>query len=266
MLSQRSRGVRVRRRWLRLAVPAVLLTTWGLLTLPADARPGVPPSYGVRGVGATAPAAQVPAGCRPTSNPPPTEYGFAARVEQASINAGALRIADLDVSICGILRLVSSPPGTSCPVSTELHVPADGVKVTALKAVFDIIPGKPLEVPVTMRARPTVSLISCEGDSANGFKARLDLALEGRAGLFGLQCAIPFTGIASSVITGPLLSPPYEGQATLKGSDFTVAKVTNHDKYCPGQLPARVGRLAGLPITKVPIDLKAKIAVYQPGA
>jgi hypothetical protein len=262
MLSQRSTPRR--RRWLRLAVPAVLVATWGLLTLPADAGPGGPPSSSVRAVAsAAAVAATVPPGCRPTRNPPPTEYGFVARIEQGSIDAGVLKIASMDVSICGVLRLVASPPGTSCPVSTQLRVPADGVKVTALKAVFDIIPNKPLEVPVKMRARPTVSLISCEGDSKDGFKAELNVALEGRAGLFGLECAIPFTGVAKSVITGPLLSPPYEGQATLKGDDFTVGKVANHDKFCPGQLPGRVDRLTGLPIAKVPIDLKAKIAVYQ---
>ncbi|WGX94859.1 hypothetical protein [Nocardioides sp. L-11A] len=251
-------GTRV---WIRVhAVLIALVAGATLLSLPADAAG---PRSAVVSVAAPAAAPQVPPGCRPTRNPPPTEYGFVARIEEGSIDAGVLKVEDMDVSVCGVLRLVSSPPGSPCPVSSELRIPADGVKVNTVRAVFDIIPGNPLVVPVSMQARPTASLVSCEGDSSDGFKAELTVALEGRAGLFGLECALPFTGVATSVITGPMLSPPYEGQATLKGTDFTVGRVANHDKFCPGTLPERIDGLAGLPITKVPIDLTAKIAVYQ---
>lgn len=243
----------------RGALVGLLALAGALLTLPAsaDQAPSGVPASVVRGA-----VAQVPPGCRPTRNPPPTEYGVVARVESGSVDAGVLEIDDMDISICGVLRLVRSGE-SACPVSTQLVIPSDGVKANALRATFAIIPGKPLEVPVSMSASATRSTVSCTGSSSGGFKADLDVALQGRARLFGLQCVIPFTGVARAVITGPLLSPPYEGTATLKGDSFTVAKVANHDKYCPGELPARIDRLARLPITKVPIDLKAKITVYQ---
>lgn len=243
----------------RAALVGLLGLAGALLTLPAsaDRAPSRVPASVVR-----AAVPQVPPGCRPDRDPPPTEYGVVARVESGSIDAGVLRIEDMDISICGVLRLVRSGE-SACPVSTQLRIPADGVKANALRAVFDIIPDKPLVVPVSMSASATESTVSCSGSSSGGFKANLNVALQGRARLFGLQCVIPFTGVARAVITGPLLSPPYEGTATLKGDGFTVGKVANHDKYCPGELPGRIDRLAGLPITKVPIDLKAKITVYQ---
>lgn len=241
------------------ALVGLLALAGTLLTLPAsaDQAPSRAPSPVVQAV-----APQVPPGCRPNRNPPPTEYGVVARVESGSIDAGVLKIDDMDISICGVLRLVRSGE-SACPVSTQLVIPSDGVKANALRAIFDIIPDKPLEVPVSMSASATRSTVSCSGSSSGGFKADLNVTLQGRARLFGLQCVIPFAGVAKAVITGPLLSPPYEGTATLKGDGFTVAKVANHDKYCPGELPARIDRLARLPITKVPIDLTAKITVYQ---
>lgn len=241
------------------ALIGLLALAGTLLTLPASADQApsrVPASV------ARAAAPQVPPGCRPSRNPPPTEYGVVARIESGSIDAGVLKIDDMDISMCGVLRLVRSGE-SSCPVSSQLVIPSDGVKANALRAVLDIIPDKPLEVPVSMSASPTTSTISCSGSSSGGFKANLDVVLQGRARLFGLQCAIPFSGTARTVITGPLLSPPYEGTATLKGDNFRVLGVSNNDRYCPGQLPARIKRLARLPIQNVPIDLKAKITVYQ---
>ncbi len=246
----------------RTALVAGLVAAGVLMVLPADAGPSSPT---VRDAAPSARAAapQVPSSCRPTPNPPPTEYGFVARFEEGSIEAGPLTLDDLDISVCGIIRLVASPAGTSCPVSAELRVPADGVRVTSLRATLDLIPGKPLEVPVELQARPTVSAIPCTGDSEDGLELDLNLVMEGRAGVFGLECAIPFTGRARSVVTGPLRSPPWEGEASLKGDGLTVGTIANPGRLCPGDLPAGLADLTGLPYTDVVVDLDGKVAVYQ---
>ncbi|NHA00065.1 hypothetical protein G5V59_07375 [Nocardioides sp. W3-2-3] len=244
----------------RGALVGLLALAGALLTLPASADQapsGVPASV----VRAAVP--QVPPGCRPRRNPPPTEYGVVARIESGSIDAGVLKIEDMDVSICGVLRLVRSGE-SACPVSTQAG--------DSCRRGEGQRPARRLRHHPRQAARgagqherqrhPVHRLLHRQ--TQGGFRADLNVALQGRARLFGLQCVIPFTGVAKAVITGPLLSPAVRGDRDVEGRQTSPSRRSpTTTSTARASLPTRIDRLVRLPITKVPIDLKAKITVYQ---
>ncbi|WP_436698459.1 hypothetical protein [Nocardioides sp. BYT-33-1] len=238
-----------------------------LAMLPGSAAPAAAPPAGASAPSSARLAAEVPlpAACRPNPGPPPTEYGFVARVTEGSVTGpGPLRIVDVDVSVCGVIRLVNAQPGSGCTgIQAQLVIPAEGVVTNGLNASLAIA-GAPVidNVPTKVNAAPMSSDVAC-GDSVGGLKMDLSLKVDGSAGVFGLQCRVPLTGRVHATVSGALLSPPYRGQATIKGA-VEVGAVSNHDEFCPGRLPRRLNGLVGLPASGYQVDWPAEVSVYQP--
>lgn len=246
-----------RRRWWRWTpLPAVLAIAF--LALPSSAAPQ--PAT-VR----TAAAVPLPGDCKPTPNPPPTEYGFVARVTGGTLTgSGPLKVTGIDVSVCGVIRLVNARPGSNCHgAQGELIIPADGIVTNALDARL-AIQGMPVieNVPTTVKATPMTSYLSCD-DSSSGLKLDLNMKVAGSAGAFGLACDVPMSGTVHATVTGPLLTSPYQGNATMTGS-VTLGRVANNDKYCPGRLPTRIDTIAALPDSGYQVNWPTKVSVYSP--
>lgn len=249
-------------RWAPLlAVGAVVLTV-----LPGAAAPPGPSAPQAPVVPTVAAAVPLPAACKPNPNPPPTEYGFVARVTGGTVAGdGPLEISDIDVSVCGVVRVVAAQAGSGCEgIQARLVIPADGVVTHGLEASL-VIPGMPRmeDVPTRVVASPMASDVACNDE--DGLAMDLDLRISGSAGIFGLQCEVPFTGAVRATVTGPLLTPPYEGQTRVKGA-VRVGAVSNNDKFCPGRLPRRLNRIAELPATGYQVDWPAKVSIYHPSA
>ena len=204
-------------------------------------------------------ARQAPADSRDASAP----YGFAARVTGGTVTGDRMKVTDVDVSVCGVIRVVNATPGSGCSgIQGQLVIPADGVVTNGLKAQLTVIPGSPIDIPVDITATPMSSDIEC-ADSSGGLKMQLNMRVSGSAGGFGLACKVPFTGTVHSTVTGSLLTPPYEGHTTITGQ-VDAGKVSNNDKFCPGQLPGRVNRIAGLPTTGYDVNWPTKVSIYHP--
>jgi len=203
----------------------------------------------------------LPAECAPTDNPPPTEYGFVAKATKGSVEGGVMKIEGLTGRICGIIRLVSSTiPG--CPVVGKLIVPSAGVMFRDdLTTTLTVVPDMRPEVPTTVDMARIEQPIDCGASSEDGLKVDLDLAAHGRAGAFGLECAIPFSGTARIRITGDPFGGT--GKFTLRGDQFSAGSVSNNDKYCPGELPGHVDRIAQLPGKNYTVKISGKLAIYQ---
>lgn len=250
-----------------MVLAAVLIAV--MLSHGAGTRSAAAPRPSGTTVAAAAPTAvtatKLPADCVPTPHPPPTQYGFVARVQGGSLTGPSLRVRDMDVSVCGVLTVINAQPGSHCSgVQAALEIPADGVIVDAMTSRLTIIPGHPLDPPVEVHALPTRSPVAC-GSSAHGLKADLTVNIVGATGLFGLRCKIPFTGTMRSTLTGALLSPPYVGNLKLRGS-LHADRVSNNGKYCPGDLPAHIDDLAKLPSGGYRATWPAKISIYQPSS
>jgi hypothetical protein len=211
---------------------------------------------------AAAPVTTLPAGCKPTPNPPPTEYGFVARATKGTVTGPRLSATGIDMSVCGVITVVNAAPGSGCQhVQAQLRVPSDGVVVNAIDTRLTLVPGQRPRVPVQLHASPVRQGLTC-ADSAGGFKISLAVTLRVGAGLFGLQCRIPLSGTLTTVVKGPLLTPPYHSSQVLSGS-FRSSAVANNDRYCPGQLPAKINRIAGLPSKGYQVRLPTQLAVYK---
>lgn len=249
-------------RWAPLlAVGAVALTVLpGAAVTPGPSAPRAP-------LAPTAAAAvPLPAGCKPNPDPPPTEYGFLARVTGGTVAGdGPLDISAIDVSVCGVVRVVAAQAGSGCEgIQARLVVPAAGVVTNGLDASL-VIPGMPAmrNVPTRVVASPMAADVAC--DDADGLAMDLELRISGSAGIFGLRCEVPFTGTVRASVTGPLLTPPYEGRTTIEG-DVQVGAVRNNDKFCPGRIPRRLNRIADLPATGYRVHWPAKVSIYHPSA
>jgi|GEM_PF-3645930 len=205
----------------------------------------------------------LPADCQPTDNPPPTEYGFVAKITKGSVKGGVMQLEGLQGRMCGIIRLIPGiDPG--CPVEGKLIIPGDGVLFPDdLKTTLNVIPGMHPKVPTKVNAHPIEHAINCNGSSQDGLTLDLSITVDGRAGAFGLECAVPFSGIARTRITGDLFSGDYTGEFTLTGDEFHAGKVSNNDKYCPGELPGHVNRIAQLPGDGYRAELSGTVAIYQ---
>lgn len=249
---------RTRRPW-RWA-PLLAVATVVMTMLPGSAAPRMTTTPAI--VPAAVP---LPQACVPRPNPPPTEYGFVARVTDGTVMGdGPLRVTKIDVSVCGIVRVVDAQPGSGCDgIQGRLIIPADGVVTNGLKADL-VIDGMPLieNVPTEVVAEPMSSDVSCS-DSAGGLKMELGLRVNGSAGAFGLQCRVPFTGEVKATVTGPLLTPPYQGETIIEGT-VDARTVSNNDKFCPGWLPKRVNQIADLPATGYQVHWPTKVSIYHP--
>ena len=205
----------------------------------------------------------LPADCRPTDNPPPTEYGFVAAITQGSVEGGVMELDGLQGRMCGIIRLAA---GThpECPVEGKLIIPSDGVIFPDdLTTTLNVVPGMQPEVPTAVTAHPIEHAIDCNRSSQDGLTLDLSIVVDGKAGAFGLECAVPFSGIARTRITGELFSGDYTGEFTLSGDEFHAGSVGNNDKYCPGELPDHVNKIAQLPGDDYRAELSGDVAIYQ---
>lgn len=232
----------------------------------ASAHPAAPAAAPAHAAGpaaaATVEPVPLPLDCQPTSNPPPTEYGFVARLTAGRVSGPAVTIDPMTARICGIIRIV---PGTGgCTAQGQLRVPADGVIFPDdLKATLTVVPGMHPKIPVTAQAQPVVVDIPCAGSSQNGLKLDLPLTVSGGAGAFGLSCNLTISGTAHSVITGDLFSGNYQGTVTLTGNNFHATPVTNSGAYCPGQLPQEVNTIAQLPSDDFGLAMAGVVSIYQ---
>ncbi len=243
-------------RWAPLlAVAAVVLTM-----LPGSAAPRVMTAA------VLVPAAvPLPPACVPTPNPPPTQYGFVARVTGGTVGGdGPLKVTQIDVSVCGIVEVINAQSGSGCTgIQSRLIIPKEGVVTNGLKADLVIDGMPPIEnVPTEVVAEPMSSDVSC-ADSDDGLKMELSLKINGSAGAFGLQCHVPFTGEVHATVTGPLLTPPYQGETTIEGT-VDAKTVSNNDQLCPGWLPKRVNKIAELPATGYQVHWPTKVSIYHP--
>lgn len=205
----------------------------------------------------------LPADCHPTDNPPPTEYGFVAKITKGSVEGGVMELDGLRGRMCGIIRLVSGAH-PDCPVEGKLIIPSDGVVFPDdLTTTLTVVPGMRPEVPTKVNAQPIEHVIDCNGSSEDGLTLDLSIVVDGKAGAFGLECAVPFSGIARTRITGELFSGDYTGEFTLTGDGFHAGRVGNNDKYCPGELPDHVNRIAELPGDDYQAELSGDVAIYQ---
>lgn len=204
----------------------------------------------------------LPADCRPTAHPPPTEYGLVATITEGSLIAPAFRIDGLTAQMCGVIRIVSGTGG--CTVQGQVRIPSDGVVLPAdLGATLTVVPGRHPKIPANVHVQPVIQLIPCGGSSANGLALDMTLAVDGRAGVFGLGCSIPLTGTVHTVVTGDLFSGNYQGSITLTGKAFRAGQVANNDRYCPGTLPGHVNTIAQLPAGNVSVSMSGTVAIYQ---
>lgn len=259
-MTRPDRPARMRGTWRWL--PLLGVTAAVLTIVPGSAAARGPTA--ATGVPAAAPV-PLPASCRPTPNPPPTQYGFVAQVTGGTVTGdGPLKVSEIDVSVCGVVELINAQSGSGCTgVQGRLIIPVDGVVTNGLKADLAIDGMPPIEdVPTEVVAEPMSSDIAC-ADSDDGLKMELRLKVNGSAGAFGLQCHIPFTGEVKATVTGPLLTPPYQGETTIKGT-VEAGMVSNNDKFCPGWLPKRVNRIADLPATGYQVNWPTKVSIYQP--
>ncbi|MDQ6527403.1 hypothetical protein RB608_27560 [Nocardioides sp. LHD-245] len=252
---------RPRRIWRHaplLAAAGVVLTM-----LPGSAAPSVTVAP-LRTTAVAQAAVPLPAACKPTSNPPPTEYGFVARVTGGTVQGdGPLKVTGIDVSVCGIVRLVAAQSGGCTGVQGRLIIPKEGVVTNGLEAGL-VIDGMPPmgNVPTEVIAEPMSSDIACD-DSDDGLTMDLRLKINGSAGIFGLQCRVPFTGEVQATVTGPLLTPPFQGTTTITGT-VAAGSVSNNDKFCPGQLPKRLNAIAELPAMGYQVNWPTTVSIYQP--
>lgn len=270
----REKPMRRRPKWTRTlaclaAVATVLLATTGIATWRQGTTPdsGDPATAGTAGL--LRAAAQrsgdvpLPDDCRPTADPPPTEYGFVATVTEGSVTGGVMKLTGLTARMCGIIRVVDGThPG--CEAEGKLIIPSDGVVFPDdLRTTLTVVPGMSPEVPTRVHAHPIEQVINCNGSSKDGLKLTLSIRVDGKAGAFGLRCAIPFSGTARTTITGDLLSGDYTGEFTLVGKHFHAGTVANNDKYCPGELPSHVNRIAQLPGKNYDVRMSGTVAIYQ---
>jgi len=249
---------RTPRRWWRWT-PLLVLAAVVCIGMPSSAAPQAPSAK------AAVSGMPLPSDCKPDPNPPPTEYGFVARISDGTLDgSGPLKVNGIDVSVCGVIRLVNAQPGSGCSgIQGQLIIPGDGVVTNSLDASL-AIKGMPViqHVPTTVSVAPLTSYLSC-GSSSDGLKLDLNMSLTGSSGAFGLACDVPMSGTLHATVTGPLLTSPYRGNATMTGA-VSLGTVSNNDAYCPGQLPSRINRIADLPDSGYQANWPAKVSVYMP--
>lgn len=219
-------------------------------------------SVTTRGVAGAPAGVPLPADCVPTPHPPPTEYGFVALVTNGTVTGPAVSVTGLDLSICGVLTIVNPAPGSHCAtVQAQLRIPGDGVVTSGIDTRLTVVPKMRPKLPVQLHVVPLRQGIDCV-DSSHGFTINLAMTMQVGAGAFGLQCRIPLSGTLTTTVSGHLLTPPFHSDQTMTGT-FSAGTVVNDDRYCPGNLPASVNRIAGLPAGGYRAMLPTRLAVYQ---
>jgi hypothetical protein len=206
----------------------------------------------------------LPADCVPHPSGPPNSYyqlGLVGEGKNGVLNTGTTRVINLNVKFCAVVTIVNgSPP---CAATGSVTSPQDGQVFGSVSASLTMIPDMAPKVPFKAHPGTITGGFTC-ASSTNGLQVNLDATVSGTTGLFGLSCTIgPFTVPLSGVLTGPF----NDASITLRGNDFVVPGVSTSSR-CPGNVPAGLDSVAGLPIPRgqATLTLPATVSLYRPPA
>jgi hypothetical protein len=208
-------------------------------------------------------SASLPADCIPQpSGPPgaPYQLGVVGTVQNGVLTAGPATVADIKVKFCGVVTVVNGR--APCGATGTVDSPPDGQVFGSLSATLTLVPGMLPTVPFVAHPGTITGGFTCQSSSQNGLAVSLDATVSGSTGLYGLSCTIgPFTIPLSGVLTGRLS----DASITLRGDDFSVP-VVSASPTCPGEVPANLDQIAGLPLPagKASATLPATVSLYQP--
>jgi hypothetical protein len=205
----------------------------------------------------------LPADCIPNpSGPPgaPYQLGLVGTVANGALTTAAATVADISVKFCGVVTVVS---GTApCGATGTVKSPADGQVFGSLYVTLTLVPGMRPKIGFVPVPGTITGGFACE-HSTNGLLVSLVAHVTGStSSVFGVSCVIgPLTIPFSGVVTG-LLS---NASITLRGNNFVLPAVSP-SRTCPGEVPANLDAIAGLPIPagKASAVLPATVSLYQP--
>jgi hypothetical protein len=205
----------------------------------------------------------LPPDCIPKSSGPPGspyELGLVGTVTNGTLTAGPATVTNITAKFCGIVTLVNGKQ--PCGATGTVYVPPDGVIFGPLTAQLTLIPGMQPKVPFTAKPGSITGGFICESNNS-GLLVTTDAHVSGVTGLYGLACTI---GPLTIPLTGTLTGPLGDASVTLRSNDFTVPAVGSAST-CPGDAPAQLDQIAGLPIAPggASATLSATVSLYQPG-
>jgi hypothetical protein len=210
------------------------------------------------------PSAGLPADCVPRPSGPPSSYyqlGLVGTAKNGVLDTGTTRVINVNVKFCAVVTIVNgSPP---CAATGSVSSPQDGQVFGTVSASLTMIPGMAPKVPFKAHPGTITGGFTC-ASTTNGLRVNLDATVSGTTGLFGLSCTIgPFTVPLSGVLTGPFT----DASIILRGNDFVVPGVSTSSR-CPGNVPAGLDSVAGLPIPRgqATLTLPATVSLYRPPA
>lgn len=211
---------------------------------------------------ASVPSSGLPADCVPQPSGPPNssyQFGLVGSAKNGVLDTGTTRVADISAKFCAVVTIVNGAP--PCAATGTVHSPQDGQVFGSVSATLTLIPGMAPVVPFTAHPGTITGGFKC-ASSTNGLAVTLDATVSGTTGLFGLSCTIgPFTVPLSGVLSGPFS----DASITLRGSNFVVPGVSTSSR-CPGNVPAGLDSVAGLPIPsgQASLTLPATVSLYRP--
>lgn len=207
-------------------------------------------------------ASSLPADCVPEPSGPPNgpyQLGLVGTVTNGVLDTGTTRVANIKAKFCAVVTVVAGQP--PCGATGSVNSPPDGQVFGSLSATLTLIPSMSPTVPFKATPGHITGGFAC-ASSVNGLEVNVDATVSGTTGLFGLSCTIgPFTVPLSGVLTGPF----NDASITLRGNDFVVPGVSSSAR-CPGNVPAGLDEVAGLPIPagQASLILPATAALYRP--
>jgi len=205
----------------------------------------------------------LPADCIPKRQGPPGapyQLGLVGTVHNGVLTAGPATVADITAKFCGVVTVVNGKP--PCGATGSVIAPTDGQVFGTLSATLTLVPGMSPKVPFVAHPGTITGGFTCES-SGDGLAVTVTATVSGSTGLYGLSCTIgPLTLPLSGLLTGPLSN----ASITLKSNDFAVP-VVGSSPTCPGEVPANLDAIAGLPIRPggASATLPATATLYQPG-
>jgi hypothetical protein len=173
--------------------------------------------------------------------------------------AGPATVAHINVKFCGVVTVVKGKP--PCGATGDIVIPKDGQIFGSLSAALTFFPATQPKVPFVAHPGTISGGFSC-GQSNNGLVVDLNATVSGSTGLYGLSCTIgPFTIPLTGAVTGPLGN----ASVVLRSNDFAVPAV-KASPTCPGEVPANLNQIAGLPIASggASATLPGTASLYQP--
>jgi hypothetical protein len=181
-------------------------------------------------------------------------------VRNGLLTTGTATIANINVSFCGVVTVVSGTP--PCGATGSVSSPQDGQIYGPLSVALTLVPGMSPTLGFTSNPGTITGGFSC-GTSQNGLNVSLNATVSGStAPVFGVSCTIgPLTIPLSGAVTGPFTNMT----ATLTSNDFSIPTVQG-SPTCPGAVPANIDAIAGLPSGPggASVSLPVTVSLYQP--